>query len=517
MSKIQQIQSGRLSCSNPTKRKNSASEQNFRENKRKLMDSGVNNYNPNFGSAQSELSNKVAKAIEKARISSGDKFKEYLAMNDGEVQTQLINAVFTTTLAPLVIAYNPVSDKSKEDKQYLAWRQPLSAIIAVAGSMPATLAINKQFAKLGSEGYFKNLDIRMCPHGDYLNKEFKAEYSKHKKTNTLNDFAKTLGIQDDLLESKNIFAKMYNRAKLKDGYTKKVKDDSTKFFTEFLSSDFKDISINDETKEIQIKSSDGKILSRKVPRMETIEAVKEYYDKNAVNERKIGSLMEERFGFEFFGDGKLKPETANRFLSETLAKDFLEGIGFVKEITPVQLEEITNKYRGKDIPDTKEAKRTARMIQHSIGEVDKSKITLNQFLARFEFIDDNTGAKKLETLQEFMNKKISNVWDELKTKFKSCDTTLENENEGQESKKIINIINNQKTKEFTSNLMKKQVKILEEKFKSLNKVNGMVANLFVTAVTCTILNWVYPRFMDKFFPKLSASKAQSEKMKGGNK
>ncbi len=40
-----------------------------------------------------------------------------------------------------------------------------------------------------------------------------------------------------------------------------------------------------------------------MPRMETIEAVKEYHKENAVKNRKIGSLMEERFGFEFFSDG----------------------------------------------------------------------------------------------------------------------------------------------------------------------------------------------------------------------
>ncbi len=57
------------------------------------------------------------------------------------------------------------------------------------------------------------------------------------------------------------------------------------------------------------------------------------------------------------------------------------------------------------------------------------------------------------------------------------------------NKRLIKIISDKKIGELTSNLMKKHGKILEEKFKNLNKVNGIVANLFVTAETCTILNW----------------------------
>ena len=41
-----------------------------------------------------------------------------LSDNDGEVQNQVINAIFTTTLAPLMIWKNPFSTKSDKDKAY---------------------------------------------------------------------------------------------------------------------------------------------------------------------------------------------------------------------------------------------------------------------------------------------------------------------------------------------------------------------------------------------------------------
>ena len=39
--------------------------------------------------------------------------------------------------------------------------------------------------------------------------------------------------------------------------------------------------------------------------------------------------------------------------------------------------------------------------------------------------------------------------------------------------------------------------------------------MFITVpVTCTALNWVYPRFMDKFFPELAGAKKASKAKEG---
>ena len=43
---------------------------------------------------------------------------KFLSDNDGEVQNQIINAIFTTTLAPLMIWKNPFSKKSEQQGIY---------------------------------------------------------------------------------------------------------------------------------------------------------------------------------------------------------------------------------------------------------------------------------------------------------------------------------------------------------------------------------------------------------------
>ena len=60
-------------------------------------------------------------------------------------------------------------------------------------------------------------------------------------------------------------------------------------------------------------------------------------------------------------------------------------------------------------------------------------------------------------------------------------------------------------KEFTANKFKM--------FKQLTKVG---VGVFITLpISCTVLNWVYPRFMDLFFPKLAGTKKEADAKKNG--
>ena len=61
---------------------------------------------------------------------------------------------------------------------------------------------------------------------------------------------------------------------------------------------------------------------------------------------------------------------------------------------------------------------------------------------------------------------------------------------------------------------------VEKNFKGFKQVTNILVGVFITLpLTCTALNWVYPRFMEVFFPNLANSKksdAPEEKV-GGNK
>ena len=61
------------------------------------------------------------------------KIKKMVKIHEGmgEVQNQLINATGTGLVAPLFIKYNPISKTDEDTRTYTAWRQPVSAVLAV--------------------------------------------------------------------------------------------------------------------------------------------------------------------------------------------------------------------------------------------------------------------------------------------------------------------------------------------------------------------------------------------------
>ena len=55
-----------------------------------------------------------------------------LKNNIGEFQDICINALGTGLLAPIFIKYNPLSKTDEDTRTYSAWRQPISALLAIA-------------------------------------------------------------------------------------------------------------------------------------------------------------------------------------------------------------------------------------------------------------------------------------------------------------------------------------------------------------------------------------------------
>lgn len=75
----------------------------------------------------------------------------------GELETILFNGVGKAFLAPLVIAFNPLSKEKKEDKAYMAWKQPISAVVNLGAQLLILLNVNKYLDKLAKKGILGDL------------------------------------------------------------------------------------------------------------------------------------------------------------------------------------------------------------------------------------------------------------------------------------------------------------------------------------------------------------------------
>lgn len=452
-----------------------------------------------------------------------------LADSKGEIQTQSINAIFTSTLAPLMIAFNPFSKADKKTKEYTAWRQPISAGIAISGGLAMTISINNYLNTIYNEGYNQAIDLRPEPSNEYLKRIFKYKSDSNKSMmEHLKDNIKKIKEQGFV---SYICSNESPKTKKLNDYVKNIQDQRIEFFTDLLTADPKNIRIDEKTKEIFIGN---KALQKeqiiKVPNLETRKQLEEYLEANSLYKLKLSDFLKNKFGFEFYekGDlkGQFKPHIISSKLSELKAMDFLYEIGLIEEgkvnenelrrTLAVHFQERNRKQLEEEVFNKKVLKEggieklqefmgklSSRITQMTVGEeIGKAKaVSLGQFFHQLGYYtskDKNSD----KTLQELMDKPMAKVLKEFEEIFKG---------------KLVGFGEKTNLEYFAKNIIKKKAKDLAKNAGNHKFFIGIFLNLFTTAITCTILNWAYPRIVEKLFPHLVESDKPSENKKGGTK
>lgn len=421
---------------------------------------------------------------------------KWLADTKGEAQSQLINAAFTTTLAPIMIAYNPFSQQDKKTKEYTALRQPISAGIALSVILPMTWAINNFMDNLYNQGHFETIDLRLEPSKEYLKRAYKSIKGKNIKT--------TL-----------------------DAYSDNIKKERMNFFTTLVTENPENITFDENSKAILIKGKDIKSTQTlKVPGFNTKQDLDKYLNANNLHERKFSDFLENRFKFEFYKDGQLKPQITDSKLSEIKAMDFLKEMGLIEDaVTENELRKVLGVFQqSRKVKDLEKlfkdsnvelkkgsaeklleiiGKISTRVTQVNVGEsIGKAKATtLGQFLHQLGYYDSKVETTD-KTLQGLVNKPMAEVLEEFASHLKG---------------KMRGFNDQANLSDFAKNILKNSAKRMAENAKNYKNYASIAFNLITTAVGCTILNWAYPIIMEKFFPHLNESDKKPKVAEGGNK
>lgn len=491
--------------------------------------------NPSFGGGfDADQTKKIVDVMEKKIVGRVGRFGGFLAKNDSEIEKQLINAVFTATLAPIVIGWNPFSRQDEKTKKYMALRQPISAVIAIAGGISLTKPIDDWLAQMGSTGFVPSLDMRMSPDKAYLGAKFNNAYKEAKKDpQKLEKFVEKWTPEDLDKKAKKDGSFMEKRRFQKacrEKYVKNEQENAKKIFTTLISENPKDITIN-ENQEILLN---GKKFAEKIPNMATKEQLEDYLNKNSLYKKSFGDFMKENLGFEFYADHELKPDTTKTKLIDTKAIEFLRSIGFtpkkdgfgeselVKAMgilrdtdqTIGQLEEAYSGCSSK--PDfiklsNAHGQQSASATKALMGEkaADAESYTLNQLFHRLGYEGVDKQGKNI--LQEKMKKPTSDILTEIAVKLKRAAA------ESKDGKDVAKYLENKTLSDFAKNIMNGKVEKMATHFKTFKGYFGILSNLFIVAATCTVLNWVYPRLVERLFPRLVKTDESSDVQKGGNK
>lgn len=102
-----------------------------------------------------------------------DKMKNFV----GEVPNIIINSVGTGLVAPIFIKYNFLSKTDNDTRTYSAWRQPVSAVLAVLTQAGLVIPVNSLINNMCNKGRFTGNEYNTTAYQDldYLKKVIKKE------------------------------------------------------------------------------------------------------------------------------------------------------------------------------------------------------------------------------------------------------------------------------------------------------------------------------------------------------
>jgi len=452
------------------------------------------------------------------------KFMESLKWLKGEIGGILITALGTGLVAPIFIGFNPFTrppkDATPEQKEdfdnttkYTAMRQPISAVLAILFQASVQKYIDK-----GLDGVFNNPKI--AKYGpveldqsvintetrikDLVKKEMKKEGTQKPS------FIKALFSNEAKTQRKSFDEEFGKRVKA-------MQEDQLKQVAE----EFEKTGL--------IKVGERHLDNKKVAKL--VNSQIDEYIKDARNLQK--------------SEEKMIPHYLERAEILTSNKDelrkILTPIIEKNSITMEQLDQLIATYKDsnpkltkliqeiKDKPEDLRLHRISRTLDRldSLEKyIDKTTGKLNIEQYRQAMLDRNTVLGKI--ISELAGQKLNNpqaanesiIKETIEKIAKICDFSDMKEVEKEILKNTDTFGENvtELTQKVFKDISKRYKKLVSNHYTSWNQISKIAVGVFITLpITCTALNWVYPRFMEIFFPKLAGTKKAQQSKVGGDK
>jgi len=424
--------------------------------------------------------------------------EEKLMWVKGEIGSVGMTAIGTGLVAPWPIAFNPfvkpAKDATEEEKQdlkntkiYTALRQPISAVLAAIFQIVALLPIDKfldfiyndpEIAKwfdvdtnqsvLNNDGYLKQkIKKEMKAEGHTRSKLGKKAYKEELKSRMnaradeqLNNLAERIKethriqVGEEFIENKKV-ANILNEQI--DGYIK----------------DARKLKIDPE--HLVYYSERAKVL------MENEQHIKEIFKNLPTDEKQLEAHLKDLLSKEKNPDIKiLIEEILDRApdIRKNRADRTIERIGKIKHLC-------NGKYSFNNYMDAM-ARRNAE---------------LDLIITKLEM-------GKIKDVQSATPRQLEEA---IKKVAEACHFNSKNPQQ-------ISILHDTRTfgtkkeelfKKIYKDVAKGYKKFVANSYKSANQILKIVIGVCITLpITCNVLNWVYPRFMNLAFPRLAGAKAK---------
>ena len=463
-----------------------------------------------------------------------------LGKNNGENLNNIVTAVGTAGVAPIFIRFNPLSDEDPKVKAYSALRQPLSACLALGIQLPVMTTYNYLLDKWAESGKVRRIDLSAKPPENVLKTYAKSRYNQELREyfaagNSVEDMNKKFFkgrnkqqyIEDIIQEARNnIFYAQRDRmrrlAKADLPITTSVlRDENGKvidWFHPTKLSEIKDIEFVkpdelDKTRKdfygnvlrkFGVDPDDKKLFNIKIDWEAADPLDKHKKMKNGeipvtegLKEYKKGAVKNalKQVGIKYSDFSKELEQTAENEAIKKVKKELLEEAK-VKLETSIAFNELKNQFNAVkkrifDDTNIPVEKKDEKILEAERELVAKKVASMEKRISELPESDDAKRKTLVRAIDKIKEKRINEI--------RLHGLTLK---EVQDSVKV-------------KKWLRAEINRREGVFKNFKKLSGLVFGLAILPFTCGLLNWAYPRFMEKFFPKLCDAKAQAKKEQEG--
>lgn len=462
--------------------------------------SSVRNYSPNvsFSKRPKSMNDKILENLANRKVL--DFMREKLDWMKGEFGGVAMTALGTGLVAPWPIAFNPfvkakegATEAEKEDvkntKYYTAWRQPISAVLAAIFQLSALKPIDKLLDYM-----YNTPEIAKCFDVD---------------TN------------QSLIHNDNFAKKVVKKQMNAEGLTKASM--GSKEFKDELKARVKDY----QNAQVEKVADSFKETHR-------IQVGKEFIDDHKVASivnKEIDEYIKDAKKLKIDNDGLAYYSKKAKMLidNETYLRDLLKNAPQESAELETYLKNLLSKETNPDIKvlleeilDRKPEIRHHR-IERSVARIDKIKNLCNGNYSFENYMNAMTRRNSIldNIITKFDLAKIEDVKGATPEAIeKSIKATIDNCIFSEENSVVSSILKQTGTfdkdketitKKVYKDIAKGYKEFVKNSYKSPNQLWKILIGVCITLpITCNVLNWVYPRFMDKFFPKLAGAKANQK-------
>ena len=410
-----------------------------------------------------------------------------LGSNSGEIQNIIINSIGTGIVAPIFIKYNCFSKTDEDTRTYSAWRQPVSAVLAVLTQCGLTAPFYKIFDNWANKGVWgEKLNKTLFMDDYYITKMKKRENPTATKAQ-IEQMVEAFKKEQKAELIKNLRESSTVKYKFADGTTKNISDKEYRnLLVETLDNLFK----HDKALEKDIETT---IQKRKIRsnyyrnNNQEAKAILEELSTQIANAKSVGQI-----------DGYIAGKI-NSLRGKNNANEMIAILG--------DIQKRAHRNGGDKADSFKNIKRALQdNVKKMLGHVEiYSRVNSEAEVARR--VEESVRADILEVQAS------KDFFDGLKKTVTEKTTVAEIQQMIDAKKKLLRIENSSLNRDFAEEVAKQLIDRTKAHMKCYKQIVGVFVSLAILPFTCTLLNWVYPRFMDVFFPNLSSKKHDNESSK----